>query len=269
MSLDGSNVVYATEFIKVHETGSTPLTDTIDTKVATAGGGVSQTGFDTSIASLQSKDIAHNNTLTSHISLIDTNTTDIATHTNDISVLNTKQIQNFAGIKDINTNLANNYQTNSQLAASFYNKAEIDTTLNNYFAQAVANTVFYSQTYINTNLYTRTEVDGLIAGVGSSSGYAGTQIDNFLNLKEDKSAFTDNVSYFPATDLSRPSIIHQGLTLKSSTVDVEPLEGLAFSNQFCAEVDRVVSVFKNETNYISLQGSKILANAISDDSLTV
>ena len=42
-----------------------------------------------------------------------------------------------------------------------------------------------------------------------------------------------------------------------------------FSNQFGAEVDRVVSVFKNQTNYISLQGNKIIANATSDDSLTV
>ena len=194
MSLDGSNVVYATEFIKVHETGNTSLTDTIDTKVATAGGGVSQTDFDSSIATLQSKDLAYNNTLTSHISLIDTNTTDIATHTNDISVLNTKQIQNFAGINDINTNLTNNYQTNSQLSTNFYSKTEIDTTLNNYYTQAVANTVFYSQTYVNNNIYTKTEVDGLIAG-GGSSGYTDAQIDNFLNLKEDKSAFTDNVSF--------------------------------------------------------------------------
>ena len=90
--------------------------------VNTNSGGVSQTEFDTSVASLQSKDIAYNNTITSHISLIDTNTTDIATHTNDISVLNTKQIQNFAGITDINTNLTNNYQTNSQISTNFYNK---------------------------------------------------------------------------------------------------------------------------------------------------
>ena len=234
--------------------------------VNTNSGGVSQTEFDTSVASLQSKDIAYNNTITSHISLIDTNTTDIATHTNDISVLNTKQIENFAGITDINTNLTNNYQTNSQLSTNFYNKTEIDTTLNNYYTQAVANTVFYSQTYVNNNIYTKTEVDGLI---GAGGGYTDTQIDNFLNLKEDKSAFTENISFFPVIDCSRPTIVHQGLTLKNSTVNVEPLEGLLFSNQFGAEVDRVVSVFKNQTNYISLQGNKIIANATSDDSLTV
>ena len=91
-----------------------------------ASGGVSQTDFDTSVANLQSKDIAYNNTLQSHISLIDTNTTSIATHTNDIAVLNTKQLQNFNGINDISTNLTNNYQTNSQLTTNFYNKTETD-----------------------------------------------------------------------------------------------------------------------------------------------
>ena len=62
MSLDGSSVVYAAEFIKVHETGSTSITDTIDTKVATASDGVSQTDFDLQVASLQSEEIAYNNT---------------------------------------------------------------------------------------------------------------------------------------------------------------------------------------------------------------
>ena len=109
-------------------------------------------------------------------------------------------------------------------------------------------------------------MDGLI---GAGGGYTDTQIDNFLNLKEDKSAFTDNICFFPVIDCSTPTIVHQGLTLKNSTVNVEPLEGLLFSNQFGAEVDRVVSVFKNQTNYISLQGNKIIANATSDDSLTV
>ena len=276
MSLDGSNVVYATKFIKVHETGNTSLTDTIDTKVATAGGGVSQTDFDSSIATLQTKDIAYNNTLTSHISLIDTNTTDIATHTNDISVLNTKQIQNFAGINDINTNLTNNYQTTTQLNSNFvspttlttnhYTKTEIDTTLGNYYTSVQIDAGFYSQTYINNNIYTKTEVDGLIAGAGSS-GYTDTQIDSFLSLKEDKSTFTDKISFTPIVDISAPTIIHSGLTLKNSTVNIEPLAGLLFSNQFGAETDRDVAVFRNQTNYITMKGNKIDCNATSDDSI--
>ena len=91
--------------------------------------------------------------------------------------------------------------------------------------------------------------------------------DKLLRLKEDKSTFTDNVSFFPATDLSRPSIIHQGLTLKHLTANVEPLEGLLFSNQFGAETDRDVAVFKNQTNYITMEGNKINCNATSDDSI--
>ena len=125
--------------------------------------------------------------------------------------MNTKQIQNFAGIIDITTNLTNNYQTNSQVSTNFYNKTEIDTTLNSYYTQAVANTVICSQTYVNNNIYTKTQVDGLIAGAGGGGGYTGTQIDNFLNLEKDKSAFTDNISFFPVIDCSRPTIIHQGL----------------------------------------------------------
>ena len=242
LTLNNTNTLSANETI----VNGTNLSDLYATTnyVNTNSGGISQQDVDDSLAPLISKDLAYSNTLTSHISLIDTNTTDIATHTHDISVLNTKQIQNFAGITDINTNLTNNYQTNSQLSTNFYNKTEIDTTLNNDYTQAVANTVFYSQTYVNNNIYTKTEVDGLIEGAGGGGGYTDTEIDNFLNLKEDKSAFTDNVSFFPVIDCSRPTIIHQGLTLKNSTVNVEPLEGLLFSNQFGAEVDRVVSVFK-------------------------
>ena len=244
-----------------------------------ASGGVSQLDFDSSIATLQSKDVSYNNTLASHISLIDTNTTDIATHTNDIAVLNTKQIQNFAGINDINTNLTNNYQTNSQLTTNFYNKTEIDTTLGNYYTSAQIDTTlgnyytsavidagFYNQTYVNNNIYTKTEVDGLIAGSGGDAGYNDTQIDSFLSLKEDKSRFTDNISFFPVIDCSRPTIIHQGLTLNNSTVNIQTDDGLIFSYQ-SGDADKDVGVFKNATNYITMKGNKINCNATSDDSI--
>ena len=211
-----------------------------------------------------SKDLAYNNTLTSHISLIDTNTTDIATHTNEISVLNTKQIQNFAGINDINTNLTNNYQTNTQLTTNFYNKTEIDTTFGNYYTSVQIDGGFYSQTYINNNIYTKAEVDGL---VGAGGGYTDTQIDSFLSLKEDKSTFTDKISFTPIVDISAPTIIHSGLTLKNSTINIEPLEKLLFSNQFGAETDRDVAVFRNQTNYIPMKGNKTNCNATSDDSV--
>ena len=68
------------------------------------------------------------------------NNAQISTNSSDIAVLNTKQIQNFAGINDINTNLTNNYQTNSQLTTNFYNKTEMDTTLTNYYTSAQIDT---------------------------------------------------------------------------------------------------------------------------------
>ena len=108
-------------------------------------------------------------------------------------------------------------------------------------------------------------MDILIAGAGGGGGYTDTQIDDKLNLKADLSLFTDNVSFSPIIDLSRPSILHQGLTLKNSTVNIEPLEGVLFSNQFGAEPDRDVAVFRNQTSYITLKGNKISCNATSND----
>ena len=258
--MNNTNTLTANEIVK-----GTSLSDLYATInfVNTNSGGISQQDVDDSIAPLISKDIAYNNTLTSHVSLIDTNIMDIATHTNDISVLNTKQIQIFAGITDINDHLSNNYQTNTQLATNFYNKTEIDATLGNYNTSAVVDTGFYTQTYINNNIYTKTEVDGLI---GAGGGYTDTQIDSFLPLKEDKSRFTDNISFFPVIDCSRPTIIHQGLTLNNSTVNIQTDDGLIFSNQ-SGDSDKDVGVFKNATNYITLKGNKINCNATSDDTV--
>ena len=61
--------------------------------------------------------------------------------------------------------------------------------------------------------------------------------------------------------------MHQGLTLKNSTVNIEPLTGVLFSNQFGAEADRDVAIFRNQTNYITLKGNKIMSNATVDDSI--
>ena len=197
------------------------------------------------------------------------NNAQISTNTGDIAVLNTKQLQNFNNINDINTNLTNNYQTNTQLTTNFYNKTEIDTTLTNYYTSAQIDTNlssnYQNNTLLATNFYNKGEVDTLIAGAGGGGGYTDTQIDDKLNLKADLSLFTDNVSFFPIIDLSLPSILHQGLTLKNSIVNIEPLEGVLFSNQFGAEADRDVAVFRNQTSYITLKGKKINCNATSND----
>ena len=198
------------------------------------------------------------------------NNAQITANTDEIAILNTKQLQNFNNINAINTDLTNNYQTNTVLATNFYNKTEIDATFTNYYTSAQIDTNlstnYQNNTLLATNFYNKGEVDILIAGSGGG-GYTDTQIDNKLNLKADLSLFTDNASFFPVIDLSRPTIIHLGLTLKNSTINVEPLEGLLFSNQFGAEPDRNVAVFRNQTSYITLKGNKIISNATSDDSV--
>ena len=215
----------------------------VDSKVSSAGGGITEQQVDDKINPVDAK--------------ADANTASIAT-------LNTKQLQNFNNITAINDDLTNNYQTNTVLASNFYNKSEIDTTLGNYYTSLVIDNGFYTQTQINNNFYTKTETDDKIDNLAV---YSQTEVDAFLSYKEDKTRFVDNISFFPIIDCSRPTILHQGLTLKNSTVNVEPLEGVLFSNQFGAEADRDVAVFKNQTNYITLKGNKINAYNTSDDSI--
>ena len=189
LTLNNTNTLTADNIV-VGGTDLSQIYATISYVDTNVGGGLSQQDIDDSIAPLISKDISYNNTLTSHISLIDTNTTDIATHTNDIAVLNTKQLQNFHNINAINTDLTTNYQTNTVLATNFYNEAEIDsnlstsfqtntalainfyneteidTTLGNYYTSTQVDSGFYNQTYINNNIYTKTEVDALVGAGG-------------------------------------------------------------------------------------------------------
>ena len=197
------------------------------------------------------------------------NNAQISTNTGDIATLNTKQLQNFNNINAITTDLTNNYQTNSQLSSNVYNKTEMDTTLTNYYTSAQIDTNlssnYQNNTLLATDFFNKGEVDTLIAGAGGGGGYTDTQIDDKLDLKADLSLFTDNVSFFPIIDLSLPSILHQGLTLKNSIVNIEPLEGVLFSNPFGAEADRDVAVFRNQTSYITLKGKKINCNATSND----
>ena len=232
--------------------------------------------------------------------------TDITANTDAIAVLNTKQLQNFNNINAINDDLTSNYQTNTALATNFYNKTEIDTTFSNYFtstqidtnlstnfqnntqlqtnyynkAQIDANnwidattlapyaltstltTDYYTIAQIQTNYYDKTYIDANIGG----GGYSDTDIDNLLALRVPVSDFTNRFSTNPIIDCSAPTVIHSGLTLNNSTINVSPVEGLLFSNQ-SGGGDKVVSQFKNATSYITVQGNKIIANATSDDSL--
>ena len=78
------------------------------------------------------------------------------------------------------------------------------------------------------------------ANIGGSSGYTDTEVDHLLVPKSD---FTDRFSTFPIIDCSAPTVIHSGLTLKNETSNIEPTNGLLFSNQVGGG-DKVVGVFK-------------------------
>ena len=226
MSLDGATTLYANDFVKVYETGTSTIQQDFATKT----------------------ELTNINTASS---------SNIQANTDAIDILNTKQLQNFNNINAITTDLTNNYQTNSQLNNNFYNKTEIDTNLS---------TNYQNNALLATNFYNKTEVDGLIAGAGGGGGYTNTEIDNLLDLRVPKSDFTDRFSANPIIDCSAPTVIHSGLTLNNETINISPTTGLLFSNQ-TGGGDKVVSVFKNATNYITLQGNKIISNATSDDSV--
>ena len=223
---------------------------------------------------------------------IDTaNSSNIQANTDAIAVLNSKQLQNFNNINAINDDLTNNYQTNTVLATNFYNKTEIDATFTNYYtstqidtnlstnyqtnAQLAVNyynkseidtnlsTNFQTNTQIQTNYYNKTEVDAL---VGAGSGYTDTEIDNLLDLRVPKSDFTTRFSANPIIDCSAPTVIHSGLTLNNSTINISPVAGLLFSNQ-TGGGDKVLAEFKNATSYITLQGDKIFCNNTSDNAI--
>ena len=87
-----------------------------------------------------------------------------------------------------------------------------------------------------------------------------TEIDNFLALRVPVSDFTDRFSANPIIDCSAPTVIHSGLTLNNSTINISPAAGLLlFSNQ-TGGGDKLLAEFKNATSYITLQ-----CNNTSDD----
>ena len=217
------------------------------------------------------------------------NTTEVTANTDAIAVLNTKQLQNFNNINAINDDLTNNYQTNTMLSSNFYNKTEIDTTFTNYYTSTQIDTNlstnyqtnaqlsvnyynksevdttfsnYYTITQTQANYYDKTYIDANIGG----GGYSDTDIDNLLDLRVPKSDFTNRFSANPIIDCSAPTVIHSGLTLNNSTINISPVAGLLFSNQ-TGGGDKVLAEFKNATSCITLQGDKIFCNNTSDDAI--
>ena len=235
-SINNLTTLYANEIYKIFSTGATEISDQYATKT----------------------EVENTNSA---------NTSNIATNTADIAVLNTKQLQNFQNISSLTHLLNTDYQTNATLTSTFYNKSEIDTTFTNYYTQTQIDTNlstnFQTNTQLATNYYNKTEVDGL---VGAGGGYTDTEIDNLLALRVPISDFTNRFSANPIIDCSAPTVIHSGLTLNNSTVNISPVAGLLFSNQ-TGGGDKVLAELKNATSYITLQGDKIFCNNTSDDAI--
>ena len=103
------------------------------------------------------------------------------------------------------------------------------------------------------------------ANIGGG-GYSDTEIDKLLALRVPVSDFTNRFSANPIIDCSAPTVIHSGLTLNNSTINISPVAGLSFSNQ-TGGGDKVLAEFKNATSYITLQGDKIFCNNTSADAI--
>ena len=165
MSLDGTTTIYANDFIKVYETGTSTIEQDFATKT----------------------ELTNINTA---------NASSIQANTDAIDILNTKQLQNFNNINAINTDLTNNYQTNTVLSSNFYTKTEVDTTFTNYYTSTQIDTNlstnYQTNAQLGVNYYNKGEVDTLIAGAGGG-GYTDTEIDNLLALRVPLSDFTDRL----------------------------------------------------------------------------
>ena len=215
ISLDGSSVVYATEFIRVSETGTSSIKQDfatityVDNEISNinvgAGGGISQADLDTQLAPIIaqntgqdlvitdiSNNLANNFQTTTQLNSNFYNKTQVDSA---IGVVDTKALDNFNAISEINTNLTNNYKNNTQLDNDYYTKTQIDannwidnTALAPYATTSTLTNDYLTSTQIGTSYYNKGEVDGLIAGV-SGGGVsnpielvdANTSIERYTN----------------------------------------------------------------------------------------
>ena len=154
-----------------------------------------------------------------------------------------------------------------QISSSYYNKTEVDTTFTNYYTSTQIDTNlttnYQTNTQLATNYHNKAEVDAL---VGAGSGYTDPEIDNILALRVPKSDFTNRFSPNAIIDCSAPTVIHSGLTLNNSTVNISPVAGLIFSNE-TGGGGKVIAEFKNASSYITLQGDKIFCNNTSENAI--
>ena len=186
ISLDGSSVVYATEFIRVSETGTSSIKQDfatityVDNEISNinvgSGGGITQGELDTQLAPIIAQNAGQdlvitdiNNNLSNNFQTtaqLNTNFYNKTQVDDAIEVVDTKALNNFNSINAINLNLLNNYKNNTQLNNDYYTKTEIDannwidnTALLNYVLTSTLTNDYLTSTQIATNYYNKSEID--------------------------------------------------------------------------------------------------------------
>ena len=221
ITLDGSRVVYATEFITVSETGTSSLQQDyatityVDNEISNinvgAGGGITQAELDTQLAPIIAQNagqdlvitdintnLANNFQTTTQLNVNFYNKTEVDTA---IAVVDGKALTNFIGINAINTNLTNNYKNNTQLDDDYYTKTQIDannwidnTALAPYATTATLTTNYQTNSQLATNYYNKGEVDTLIAGAGGGVSNPIELVDANTSIERYTNATKSNIS---------------------------------------------------------------------------
>ena len=208
--LDGSRVVYATEFITVSETGTSSLQQGyatithVDNEISNinvgAGGGITQAELDTQLAPIIAvndgqhvvitdinNNLANNFQATAQLNTYFYNKTQVDSA---IAVVDTKALDNFNSINAITTNLTNNYKNNTQLDDDYYTKTQIDannwidnTALAPYATTATLTATYQTNSQLGSNYYNKGEVDTLVAGAGGGVSNPIELVDNNTSIE--------------------------------------------------------------------------------------
>ena len=220
ITLDGSRVVYATEFITVSETGTSSLqqdyatityVDNEISNINVQSGGITQAEFDTQLAPIIAQNagqdlvitdinnnLSNNFQTTAQLNVNFYNKTEVDSA---IAVVDTKALDNFNDINAINANLTNNYKNNTQLDNDYYTKTEIDTNnwidntaLTPYALTSTLTSDYLTSAQIATNYYNKGEVDTLIAGAGGGVSNPIELVDANTSIERYTNATKSNIS---------------------------------------------------------------------------
>ena len=220
ITLDGSRVVYATEFITVSETGTSSLQQDyatityVDNEISNinvgSGGGITQAELDTQLAPIIAQNAGQdlvitdiNNNLANNFQTsaqLNTNFYNKTQVDSAIAVVDGKALDSFNAINAINTNL-NNYKNNTQLDDDYYTKTQIDannwidnTALAPYATTATLTTNYQTNSQLATNYYNKGEVDTLVAGAGGGVSNPIVLVDANTSIERCTNATKSNVS---------------------------------------------------------------------------